>query len=71
LAETNAVLPDVTPASDDPAEAAKWGKGTGWRRQIFGLVEYGQNFIPEEQMLENACSGARLDKAAVDKYYAS
>jgi hypothetical protein len=67
----NALLPDVTPASDDPVEATKWGKGTGWHRQIFGLVEYGRNFISPEQMLEKEFESSRDMKAFADKHYAT
>ncbi|MDR3466573.1 MAG: hypothetical protein P4M07_11570 [Xanthobacteraceae bacterium] len=62
----DAILPDVTPASDDPEEVAKWGKGKGWFRQIHGLIEYGRNFITQERMAEEAFKYSQSLKALRD-----
>jgi hypothetical protein len=50
------ILPGLDPASDDPAEVANWGKGTGWHRELHILVEYikDYNFASQQQLIDDA-----------------
>ena len=63
----DALLPDVSPASDDPDDAKQWGTGTGWHRQVRVLVEYGRDFISQEQMLNNFLELSRGLKRVFEK----
>ncbi len=63
----SAILPDIAPATTNPAEAATWGTGTGWHREIHVLVEYGRNFIAQEQQLDNAFAFAEKLKSMENK----
>ena len=50
------ILPDLAPSTSDPAEVATWGTGTGFHKELHILVEYGMNYISQEQQFENAFS---------------
>ena len=50
------ILPDLAPSTSDPAEVASWGTGTGWHRQLHILVEYGRDYISQQQQMLNAFS---------------
>ena len=49
----SAIAPTIAPATSDPEEAATWGKGTGWHREIHILVEYGNSFVSQQKQIEN------------------
>jgi hypothetical protein len=59
------VLPDLAPASSDPAETSHWGNGTGWHKQMHILVEYSSkpsNPDFQQRMLNHAFDDAELEK---------
>lgn len=61
------ILPDLTPSTSDPYEVAKWGTGTGFHKQLHISVEYGMNYISQEQALENAFAQSQNMKSLQDK----
>ncbi len=62
----SAIAPAIAPATSDPEEAATWGKGTGWHRQIQILVEYGNTFVSQQKQIENAFDNTESMRRAED-----
>jgi hypothetical protein len=60
------ILPDLAPSTSDPAEVATWGKGTGFHKELHILVEFGQDYISQEQQFQNAFEDSARMKALQD-----
>ena len=47
------ILPDLAPSTTDPAEAAQWGTGTGWHRELHVFMQYEDaELISQQQMAD-------------------
>jgi hypothetical protein len=65
------ILPDLEPVTANPSEAAQWGKGTGFHRELHILVEYYRNFISQTKMIDEAFEDSVRSKISDQQYVAS
>ena len=64
------ILPDLLPSTTDAAEAAKWGRGTGWHKELSVFLQYGVNTISQQAMANNYFeSGKDLRKLFAENVY--
>ena len=46
------ILPNLAPSTTDPAEAAQWGMGTGWHRELHILMQYGVDTASQQKIAD-------------------